>query len=303
VQRGIRPASAPVYLGIDVDWLRPGLGVQTGGLLGPNQGVIVENVDPDSPAARGGLQQYDILATLDGQKLSSPDQFAALLSGPRNSRFINFGIVRGGKPLNVVVAVESATPPLPAGVANPAGPPTNVLPPVAPVEVTSSDFGQFDSMTIRKTGPNRYHVSADYLDRSGFPKKHQFDARSDEVIRAVESNLASPAAQAVPVGVAPVASTAAPLPGSGLPPLFHRHHGYVESTGVDRISLMKVYGNVWTFRVAPNARILRGGKPARLGDLRPYDVVTVTEQDSVATRIDARPVSLYTSGGGDAPLP
>jgi hypothetical protein len=68
--------------------------------------------------------------------------------------------------------------------------------------------------------------------------------------------------------------------------------GYVETAGDGQISIQTISGDVMTFDVAPQAKIVLDGKAATLKDLKAVDIATVHEEDSVATRIDARSVHL-----------
>lgn len=66
-------------------WVGIGLGAPVGDdlrsqlQLKPGEGVTVSAVIPDSPAAKAGIEQHDILVRLDDQVLVTPDQFKALV--------------------------------------------------------------------------------------------------------------------------------------------------------------------------------------------------------------------------------
>ncbi|MGO9463352.1 MAG: hypothetical protein ACLQIB_57100 [Isosphaeraceae bacterium] len=54
-----RPKQA--YLGMEIEELSPALSSQLAGVVPPGQGVLVTRVPGDSPAAKAGLQSYDIM--------------------------------------------------------------------------------------------------------------------------------------------------------------------------------------------------------------------------------------------------
>jgi serine protease Do len=68
-------------------------------------GAIVAQVTPDSPAAQAGLQQGDVITSLNGQKLtnSSALQVAVTEMNPGNT--ITLGITRNGQPMTLHVTI------------------------------------------------------------------------------------------------------------------------------------------------------------------------------------------------------
>ena len=85
---GVRTAPVPPSLRPHVD-------------LPPGVGLVVEEVEPDSPAATAGLKQYDILHKLGDQLLINSDQFAALIRMNKPDTEVTLSVVRAGKPLEV----------------------------------------------------------------------------------------------------------------------------------------------------------------------------------------------------------
>ena len=73
-----RNVPAPVtYLGVGIVELAPEIGGQLP--IDPGTGLLVNEVLPDSPAARAGLQRGDVLARLNGQVLVTPKQLQTLI--------------------------------------------------------------------------------------------------------------------------------------------------------------------------------------------------------------------------------
>lgn len=85
---GVRTAPVPPSLRPHVD-------------LPPGVGLVVEAVEPDSPAAAAGLKQYDILHKLGDQLLINTEQFAVLIRMNQPDAEITLAVVRQGKPLEV----------------------------------------------------------------------------------------------------------------------------------------------------------------------------------------------------------
>ena len=90
-----------------------GVGVQTVHLptslrkeSGQETGVLLNSVEPDSPAESGGLVLGDILVTLDGEAVHSPDDLAVVLRGSRVGKEVLLRIIRGGVVQEVAVEIR-----------------------------------------------------------------------------------------------------------------------------------------------------------------------------------------------------
>ena len=100
----------------------------------PNtHGAVVTSVDERSPAAKTGIQRYDVVTKVDDAEVDSPDKLRYLigLSNPGSS--INLTVFRDGKPkiVNVVLADRDKLYPEQAGVddiTNPVVTPTPLPP-------------------------------------------------------------------------------------------------------------------------------------------------------------------------------
>ena len=61
---------------------------------------------PDSPAAKAGLEQFDLLMKFDDQILVNPEQLQALVRSKKKGDLVKLSIMRGGKELAVEVELE-----------------------------------------------------------------------------------------------------------------------------------------------------------------------------------------------------
>jgi S1-C subfamily serine protease len=68
-------------------------------------GLVVVNVEPDSPADRGGLLIGDILLALDDQPVRDPGDVLAALGGDRIGKVVTLRVARGGRAEQVAVTV------------------------------------------------------------------------------------------------------------------------------------------------------------------------------------------------------
>jgi hypothetical protein len=91
------PGLKQTYLGVEIESLPPALSSQLPGIVPKGQGVLVAHVPKDSPAAKAGLQPYDILLSYGDRKLHSPEQLIELVRGDAPGHEVTMGLVRGGK--------------------------------------------------------------------------------------------------------------------------------------------------------------------------------------------------------------
>jgi serine protease Do len=69
------------------------------------RGVLVAEVEPDSPAAKAGLKANDVIAEYDGQPVEGVVQFRRLVRETPPGRAIPIGVWREGNTLNMTVEV------------------------------------------------------------------------------------------------------------------------------------------------------------------------------------------------------
>ncbi len=121
------------FIGVVTTPIAPAVRAQTD--LGEDIGLSVESVAPDSPAARAGLEPFDILAKYDDQLLCAAVQLSALVkrTGPGNTATLT--VIRRGKEMPIEVTVgEHAVPAALAleRVAGPHGQPDVAAQPILP---------------------------------------------------------------------------------------------------------------------------------------------------------------------------
>jgi serine protease Do len=73
--------------------------------LSTMRGVIVEDVEVDSPAAKAGIKEKDVITEYDGQPVEGTVQFRRLVRETPPGRTITLAIARGGSTQNISVAL------------------------------------------------------------------------------------------------------------------------------------------------------------------------------------------------------
>jgi len=71
--------------------------------LEPDGGVVARSIEPDSPAAKAGLKDYDVLISIGEHKLKNRDVFVEEIQASKG-KSLQLKLLRSGKPLNVEVA-------------------------------------------------------------------------------------------------------------------------------------------------------------------------------------------------------
>jgi len=107
VQRG--------YLGITPGDLNPALAREF--KVPDIAGVLVNQVEPGSPADKAGVKQGDVLRTLNGQTVDGTARFRSLVAGMNPGSEITLGILRDGKAETIKVTLGEQ----PASMAGPGG--------------------------------------------------------------------------------------------------------------------------------------------------------------------------------------
>jgi hypothetical protein len=98
----------PIWLGIEASPVSPALARQLRLELGA--GLIVDRVDPGSPAEKSGISQYDVIQKLDDHAIADSKAFLSSLRHHQPGDAITLTVIREGQPkdLKVVLAENPA---------------------------------------------------------------------------------------------------------------------------------------------------------------------------------------------------
>ncbi len=72
---------------------------------GQTSGLLVMGIEPDGPAAQGGLMVGDILVGIEGQPVANHDELLSRLTGDVVGRDVEIRVLRGGQAQNVRIKV------------------------------------------------------------------------------------------------------------------------------------------------------------------------------------------------------
>jgi serine protease Do len=87
------------YLGATVQEITPDLSQSLG--MQTTDGTIVDQLSPDGPAQRAGLQAGDVIVSVNGQTVKSPTQLTRQVAFAHPGDVIRLDVLRNGKPLQI----------------------------------------------------------------------------------------------------------------------------------------------------------------------------------------------------------
>lgn len=91
-------------LGVTIEEVGPALAAQTG--ADPGRSTLVTEVVPGTPAARAGVQRYDIITAIDGVDRAAPFDVRSAAAHLKEGSTLTLRVLRAGEPLEIVVAGE-----------------------------------------------------------------------------------------------------------------------------------------------------------------------------------------------------
>lgn len=181
--------AAGAYLGIAIEPLPPALGAQLPPSIPRGQGVLVAQVEPDSPAAKAGIRPYDVLLSYDDQKLFSPEQLTKLVRADKPGRQVKIQGVHNGQVGTVTVTLgeraqgSSAMTRHPGPMAFPwhRGRPFMHHGMPFESEPEAGVWESFDSLSLKSLGDDRYKAVVEYLSKDGKTRHLEFEGTREEI--------------------------------------------------------------------------------------------------------------------------
>lgn len=131
-----QPASRGVRIGVTINPLNEALAAQLG--LEASKGILVEDVVDGGPAAKAGLQRYDVIVAMNDDEVSSEKGLRNHLAGLEPGETVTIKVVRKGETMLIPVVVEER--PADDGVASPFGSITTL--PMTPSAPSAQDQSQ-----------------------------------------------------------------------------------------------------------------------------------------------------------------
>ncbi len=83
------------WLGVGIQSLTPGL-ASSFNLKHPVNGVLVNSVDPETPAETGGIERGDIIVQFDGKTIPSSNKFQQMVADTAIGKTVSIKVIRDG---------------------------------------------------------------------------------------------------------------------------------------------------------------------------------------------------------------
>ena len=111
--------NVPAFLGVATQPLTPAMKSQ----LKTEEGVLVTQVGPETPAARAGIRRGDVITKVDGKAVADPEQLREAVRSAHAGQELTLSVARDGKSQDIKVRAEQSPgesrfglPSLPPGV-------------------------------------------------------------------------------------------------------------------------------------------------------------------------------------------
>ncbi len=187
------PSDQVTFLGVSVERLHPAIRSHFPGIFEQEQGVLVVDVTPKSPAAEAGLKMHDVLLSLNDQKLTSPEQLSKLVRSDKPGQEVTFGIIRAGKAETVKAKLGSRTL-KELGMGHPTNRRVFRMPGMFRQETyekggsatETARWQNFQSLTLKNLGENRFKVEIEYRGNEGKTEHRAFEGTLDDIRAAVD---------------------------------------------------------------------------------------------------------------------
>jgi serine protease Do len=78
--------------------------------LAPAQGVLVQDVIAETPAARAGVRPYDVIVAIDGRAVAASQTLIELIAARKPGSSASLQLIRGGRTMNVPIKLAERPP-------------------------------------------------------------------------------------------------------------------------------------------------------------------------------------------------
>jgi serine protease Do len=92
------------YLGVTIGDMTPAY-AKAFGVPSGTKGALVQNVEPDGPAAKAGVKNGDIIHSLNGKPIQGAGGLTQAITSLNPGQAVTLGILRDGKPMNIQVTL------------------------------------------------------------------------------------------------------------------------------------------------------------------------------------------------------
>jgi hypothetical protein len=190
-QAGEKTKAKEGHLGLAVEAVPAALYSHMPSALTKGHGVMVEHVGKDSPAAKAGLQPYDILISFDDQKLTSPQQLVKLVRHDKPGQQVSISFLRAGKTMSCKATLDQAdlTKSQDQSRVYRFFPDERIQKMFEDLESKSSNsaWNLFDGIKLTRTDDTHWRAEVEYRNKDGKKDTKVYNGTRDEIRHKIEN--------------------------------------------------------------------------------------------------------------------
>jgi membrane-associated protease RseP (regulator of RpoE activity) len=195
-----KPGTMKAYLGVNVADLHPAIASHLPSIVLHGQGVIVEMVYVNSPAAKAGIREHDILLMYDDQKLFNRDQLVKLIANDQRDREVSIRLIRQGKETLVSVRLgerpANATPShrviekpfsvIPVGEFLPRS--RHDSDGINRFEMPRASWQQIEAIRVKRLDNDRFRATLSHSNKEGNLEKYEYEGTREELKKLIDAD-------------------------------------------------------------------------------------------------------------------
>lgn len=166
-------------------------------------GALIENVLPNSPAAKAGLERDDIVTEVNNKPLRSADELMHMISHEKAGQKLSLQVVRGSKTQNVSATLgEGRNSPIVRGQEpearngqeseNGRGPEAAQDSGNESAGAVEAELESFDAMSLERTGKDQYKTEIKFRDKQGKIDSRTFQGSREQIRKDIMSQTDLP---------------------------------------------------------------------------------------------------------------
>jgi membrane-associated protease RseP (regulator of RpoE activity) len=181
------------YLGVLLEPVPDALRAQLGSVLPSGQGVLIRDVEGNSPAARAGLRVYDIPISFNDQRIFSAQQLTRLVRADGPDKTVTLRVVRNGAAQDIQVTLGKTHEAAESAMRMPNN---HLLSPYAMFPGTATNnWESFDSISLKKLEDGNFKADIQYFGKDGKLVKQEFTGTRDAIRKQIVEQRDLPSAE------------------------------------------------------------------------------------------------------------
>lgn len=185
-QTATQTTSQQAWLGVGLTDIPSALRAQLAQLMPDQQGVLVNKITPNSPAAKAGLHVNDIILSFNGTHIQSTNQLARLVKESKVNRTIDMDIIHRGKLVNRTATLSARSNTNNNTFSSPFWQALPNLSQPFQQQKPYSAWDDFQSVQINTLANGRYRAEIHYKNQQNQDKRFTFEGTREEITQQIQ---------------------------------------------------------------------------------------------------------------------